>query len=205
MRYWARALIVAVLAVPAAFAWSSADAQSKKPRRYDANNQTAMSEAMAAVVEGSQKFVGDDVEGGIAMFRKAVKLQPRNALAQYALGEALLSQGKTQEAEGPLAAADDAASQGSPYKARIVFVLATTKERLKKWEEAKELWKRYLDLAQQRADGGAYLTSAAERLRLVDEWIKNDAAYVTVRARIAGGTSAPASSAPAAADAGPSK
>lgn len=209
MRGRYRFAVVLVCSLLPAFAWSYADAQSKKgeapARRYDANNQTAMSEAMVHVVDGSRKFVEKDVEGALTAFRQAVKLAPRNALAQYALGEALLAQNKPQEAEAPLMAADDAAAQTSPYKARVVFVLASCKERLHKWEEAKELWRRYLELAQNaKADAGVYPQSGNDRLKLVDDWAKMDAAYANVRARIGGG-SASSGGAAGASDAGAPK
>lgn len=207
MRAYRPVLVVGLLSLSAALVWSSADAQSKKPavaapKRFDANNQTAMSEAMVAVVEGAQKYVEKDVEGAINLFRKAIKLQPRNALAQYALGEALISQNKIQEAETALMAADDAASQTSQYKPRIVFMLASLKERTHKFDEAKELWRRYLDLEKAR-DGGVHRESGVERMRLVDEWIKMEAAYVPVRQRIGasyspGGDGGAAPAAPAA-------
>jgi tetratricopeptide (TPR) repeat protein len=219
MRAWQRSLLAVSLSLPAAFAWSSADAESKKPtaaaaapqKRFDANNQTAMSEAMVAIVEGAKKFESKDVDGAIVLFRKAVGLQPRNALAQYALGEALMSKKQLQEAEAALMAADDAAPQTSSVKARVVFVLASVKERLHKWDEAKELWRRYLELAQAKGtDAGVYPQSATERMKVVDDWAKMDAAYVGVRERIAatsGGGSAPvppgsAAPAPAAKDGG---
>lgn len=205
-----RRLSLAALVVScSAFAWSrAADAEGPKPaKRYDASNQTAISESMEAVVQGSQKFVNKDVEGALQLFHKAVKLQPRNAVAQYVLGEALSSQGKFQEAEAALVAADDAAAANSPAKPRILFVLASVRERMHKWDDAKEIWKRYLELAQQRgADSGMFPESATERLRLVDEWNAMDSAYANVRARIsqgASGTAAADGGAPnAAGDAG---
>lgn len=174
-------------------------------KRYDANNQTALSESMEAVVDGSRKYVAHDVEGAIVLFRKAIKLQPRNALAQYALGEALLGQDKLEDAEEALMAADDAAPQTSPAKPRILFVLATAKERLHDWDEAREVWRRYLELARV-TDGGVFPESANERMRLVDQWAKLDAAYAVVRARLGidGGAAAPAGATPAA-DAGAGK
>lgn len=187
MRFWLRSTVAVVAAVSlsAGVFWPTSHAEAQTPKRYDANNQTALSESMEAVIQGGQKFVARDLEGAIALFRKAVKLQPRNAVAQYALGEALLAQNKPQEAEAPLATADDAAPQGSPAKARIVFVLATCKERLRKWDEAKELWRRYLELAQSKSDAGAFPQSGTERLRMVDELALLDATYANVRARIA--------------------
>ncbi|MBK6694952.1 MAG: tetratricopeptide repeat protein [Myxococcales bacterium] len=222
----ARTLVATLLAASVAFVWTTAEADSKDPKkadktaeksdktdkvekadkaadapkRFDANNQTAMSEAMASVVDGTKKWVDGDSEGALLAFRKAVKLQPRSAVAQYALGEALLAKGKTEDAEAALMVADDAAPQTAATKPRIVFVLASAKERLHKWDEAKELWRRYSELAKTK-DGGVYPQSATERLRLVDEWAKLDAAYVGVRQRI-NGLAAPPGSAPAAPVAG---
>jgi predicted Zn-dependent protease len=205
MRSSLRPTFVLLTAISTAFVWSSAAAQppddaAKKEtaKRHDANNVSALSESMEAVVQGSQKFVGNDVAGAILLFRKAVKLQPRNPVAQYALGEALFAEGKTSEAEAALMAADDAASQASPAKARVLFMLASCKERLHKWNDAKEVWRRYHELAQARPDAGAFPESATERARMVDEWAKLDAAYAIVRARIGNAGAAAAGAAPTA-------
>ncbi len=210
MRSPVRTVALVIVLVSTAFAWSEAGADTKKPaapapssapagKRHDANNVSALSESMEAVVQGAQKFVDKDVEGAIQLFRKAVKLQPRNAIAQYSLGEALLSQNKLEEAEGPLTAADDASGPSSPAKARILFVLASDKERLHKWDDAKDLWRRYAELGQGRADAGVWPESAAERLKVVEAWAKLDAAYAVVRSRIAGdGGAAPAPASPTA-------
>lgn len=211
MRSSVRFVTLALALVSTAVAWSEAGADTKKgekpaeaaaAKRHDANNVSALSESMEAVVAGAQKFVDKDVDGAIQLFRKAVKLQPRNAIAQYSLGEALLSQGKLEEAEAPLMAADDASGATSPAKARILFVLASDKERLHKWDDAKEIWHRYQELGQGRADAGVWPESAAERMKVVEAWAKLDAAYAIVRARIAGDAgaapAAPQTAAPAA-------
>ncbi len=202
-RFWLRSSFALALALSAGFACLGTASGQPEPakqtsKRHDANNQSALSESMEAVVLGSQKFVAKDVEGAMLSFQKAVKLQPRNALALYALGEGFMSQGKAQEAEAPLTTADDAAPQGSPVKPRIVFVLASCKERLHKWDEARELWRRYLELAQTKPAATVFPQSAAERARMVDEWAKLDAAYATVRSRIGSAGAAAAGAAPSA-------
>src|SRR4051812_16822866 len=66
--------------------------------RYDPENVTAISQFMEMVVKGSEKYNAKDYTGAIDTFKKAVQLNPRNALGPYVLGEAYLATNNLSEA-----------------------------------------------------------------------------------------------------------
>jgi tetratricopeptide (TPR) repeat protein len=152
--------------------------------RHDANNVTGISEFMEVCVQANARYVSHDTAGAIDLYRKAIKLQPRNPLGHYLLGEALLGTGNLQEAEASWLEADQVVDNGPPWiKAKVLFVLADMREREKKWEDAKVAWQRYIDYCGKHADVGLP-ASGSSRMQAIDEMLKQDKAYDIVRQRI---------------------
>jgi tetratricopeptide (TPR) repeat protein len=164
--------------------------------RRDPNNVTGISDFMEACAQGNDKFVAKDIPGAIELYQKAIKLQPRNALGHYLLGEAQFVQGNMQEAEKAWLTADQVADSGPPLlKAKVLFVLAKLKESQKpednttpgsqkKWDDAKAAWQRYADFAGKHTDLALFPGSATSRMQMIDDMVKQDKAYDIVRQRI---------------------
>jgi tetratricopeptide (TPR) repeat protein len=153
--------------------------------RRDANNVTGISEFMEICVQANAKYVSKDITGAIELYQKAIKLQPRNPLGHYFLGEAFLNQGSLQEAATSFLEADQVVDNGPGWvKAKVLFVLADMREREKKWDDAKVAWQRYVEFASKHSELGVFPSSGTSRIQAIDEMLKQDKAYDIVRQRI---------------------
>ncbi len=135
---------------------------------------------------GNASYAAHDFEGAIALYRHAMDIDPKSALAPYLLGEAQLAAGHVAEADATwtLAAQGSREKSSAPY-GRVLFVLADVKERQRKWEDAKAAWQAYLDWTNQAPDGGAFPGTARSRLQAIAVKLDQDKAEEPVRERIA--------------------
>lgn len=212
----ARGVAIAVaLAVPALvlFPFAAADAQKAKPARtapsgekkFDPENTTALSQAMETVLEGNKKYLAKDYAGALDIYKKALVLNPRMALAHYLAGETFLAMSNLGEAEAAFKAAEEVTSAKEPIvRSHVLFALADCYEREKKWEDAKKAWQAYGEHAA-KLDGGAHPASGVARLKAIDDYLTLDKKYEIVRQRIAAEKADAGSSSSAAPPAPPKK
>ncbi|MEO8801016.1 MAG: tetratricopeptide repeat protein, partial [Polyangiaceae bacterium] len=143
--------IVVALSALSALVASSASAADKDKKATaahpaaDPNNVTGLSEAVAIVHKGNERYVARDIQGAIDAYRKAIAVAPKNPLGHYALGVALVTSGHPQEAELSFKKAIELGESQPATKARALFALADLKDRQKKWAEAKAAWQAYAD------------------------------------------------------------
>jgi tetratricopeptide (TPR) repeat protein len=189
-----RVAVFLALVVPALLAAPLvAEGQKAKPApkadagdRYDPENLTAKSEHMETLVKGNERFLAKDYNGAIDLYKKAIQLNPKHPLGPYLLGEAYIAQGNLGEAEASFKQAADLNDPRNPqFKSHALFALADCFEREKKWTEARAAWQAYAEHAPRVPDGGAFPASAAARIKAIDDWMKLDKQYETVRANIA--------------------
>jgi tetratricopeptide (TPR) repeat protein len=155
--------------------------------RYDPENVTAISQFMETVAKGNEKYNAKDYPGAVDVFKKAIQLNPRNALGPYLLGEAYLATGNLGEAEAAFKTAEELNDPKFPLvRSHVLFAVADVYEREKKWEQARTAWQAYTEhAAKLGADAGAHPLSGAARIKAVDDWLKLDKQYELVRQRIA--------------------
>jgi tetratricopeptide (TPR) repeat protein len=194
MRVRGTVLLLSVLLVGAGAAWpqgaeGKGDAKNasqdgaKGKQKYDPANRIAPSEVVATCAQGAAKFTGGDVDGAIALFRKATELDKDAPLGHYLLAEALASQGKLADAEAALDGAERSADKLSGMRERVLHLRADLKERQKKWPEAKAVWERLAALEDGRDAGGP--STAQARVAAIGKVLEQAAQYEAVRARIA--------------------
>jgi tetratricopeptide (TPR) repeat protein len=200
MRARAFVLLVSGLLVTSAALWSegaeagkdgakpaakseSGKSEGKGKSKYDPANRTAPSEVVATCAQGTSKFADKDVDGAIALFRKAIEIDGGNPLGHYLLAEALASQGKLADAETALEGAERSADKLSGMREKVLFLQADLKERQKKWPEAKAAWERLAALEGGR-DAGVP-SSAQARVAAISKVLELGPPYEGVRARIA--------------------
>ncbi|HEX7665158.1 MAG TPA: tetratricopeptide repeat protein [Polyangiaceae bacterium] len=150
----------------------------------DPNNVTGLSQVVAIVQKGNEKYVAKDVQGAIDQYRKAIAVAPKNPLGHYALGVALVAAGNPQEAELSLKKAVELGEGQPATRARALFAIADLKDRQKKWEEAKTAWQAYADFVTKRADAG-FAESGKANVEALDDMLKQDKIYEGVRDRVA--------------------
>ncbi len=173
-----------------AFVASSASAadKDKKPAAVhpeaDPNNVTGLSEAVAIVHKGNEKYVARDIQGAIDAYRKAIAVAPKNPLGHYALGVALVTSGNPQEAELSFKKAIELGESQPATKARALFALADLRARQKKWVEAKAAWQAYADFVTKHADAG-FVQSGKANVEALDDMLEQDKVYQGVRDRVA--------------------
>jgi TolA-binding protein len=153
---------------------------------------------VAAIKDGSDKYVAKDVAGAIEAFQKATALEPRNPVGYYYLGEAQLGNKDLPQAESAWLHASQVSDEGTPgLKAKIFFCIADLRERQKRWDDAKASWEQYGELTK-AFEGSTFPNIAKERIASIDTMLNQDKAYEIVRKRIAeekakgGGTVPPA-------------
>lgn len=175
--------------------------------RYDPENVTGISEAMETLVKGNARYVARDYAGAVDLFRKAMQMNPKLALAPYLLGEGLIAMNSLSEAETAFKQAAQLADNRNPsMRARTLFAVADILEREKKWTEAQTAWQAYNEFASKvGTEGGAYPKNGAERLKAVEAVMKLDKDYDAVRQRIAANKAEAAAGASAKPGATPAK
>jgi tetratricopeptide (TPR) repeat protein len=170
------------------------NAPAKKPApnadagdRYDPENVTAISQFMETLVKGTEKYNAKDYTAAIDIFKKAIQLNPRNALGPYLLGEAYLATNNLTEAEAAFKTAEELNDPKFPLvRSHVLFALADCYERQKKRDQARTAWQAYAEhAAKLGVDGGAFPGSGAARIKALDDYIKLDKQYEIVRQRIA--------------------
>jgi tetratricopeptide (TPR) repeat protein len=187
-------LLAALVAAAPAFAEEKAP---PKRDRHDPENIRGISPYVEQLNKGVPKYLAKDYAGALDVFRAAIALAPKNPLGHYYVAEALIASGNLADAETTLKEAETLADDRNPgLRAKVLFVSADTKERLKKWDEAKAAWQAYVEYAQKHADV-AFAQSGTSRLQAIDDMLKQEKTYVGVRERIAAEKQAPpAGSAP---------
>src|SRR6185295_10662761 len=106
---------------PAAKPKAAADAGD----RYDPENITALSQFMETLNKGNEKYLAKDYTGAIDLYKKAIQLNPRNALGPYVLGEAYLATNNLGEAEAAFATAADLNDPKFPLvRSHVLFAVA---------------------------------------------------------------------------------
>jgi hypothetical protein len=154
--------------------------------RHDPDNRTALAEWMERCLKGNAKYLAHDVPGAIELYRQAIQLAPKRPLPHYLLGEAQLGAGTLGEAAAALNDAEQTSDDRDPdVRGKILFVLADLHEREKKWEDAKTAWKTYGDYAAKHVDSGMTPATPTARIQAIDDMLKLDKVYETVRQRIA--------------------
>jgi tetratricopeptide (TPR) repeat protein len=155
-------------------------------KRYDPNNQTALSEFMDTCIEGSKQYVARDFKTAITTFRKAISQNAKSPLGYYLLGEAQLADGNLAEAEASWKQAEPLADAGNPLlRARVLFVMADVKERQKKWDEARTAWQTYNEFVARYGDAGVgFPASGASRVQAIEAMTKLTAEAEKVKQRI---------------------
>jgi tetratricopeptide (TPR) repeat protein len=198
-----RALVVAVslLAAPAVVLLPLAaafgdDAPSSSPAhppsadggatRRDPDNRTGLAEWMSRCIDGNAKYLAKDIPGAIDMYRQAIQLAPKRPLPHYLLAEAQLGAGNLAEADVALADAEKLSDDRDPnVRGKVLFVIADTLEREKKWDDAKPAWTKYGDYCAKHVDSGLAPATPPARIQAIDDMLKQDKAYDVVRQRIA--------------------
>jgi tetratricopeptide (TPR) repeat protein len=195
------ALALCLGSVSLGFAFAPGDAAGQKggaPRaagkptapdagdRYDPENVTAPSQFMETVGKGNEKYNAKDYPAAIDTFKKAIQINPRNALGPYLLGEAYLATSNLSEAEAAFKTAEELNdAKFTLVRSHVLFALADCYEREKKSELARTAWQAYSEHAAKLGpDGGAHPQSGAARLKAIDDWLKLDKQYEIVRQRI---------------------
>lgn len=158
---------------------------------FDPDNKTAISKYNDTILKGNGKYLARDFPGALDIYRSAIPLAPKNALGHYVIAETQIAAGNLPEAEASLSQAEaNSDEKNAALRAKILFLQADVKERLKRWDEAKAAWQLYSDYVGKHA-GVGFAPSAASRIQAIDDMVKQEKAYVAVRERIAAEKNAP--------------
>lgn len=175
------ALVVAVLAAPAAGVFPSSEQTTDAPGDPSVE---------AFLARGITRFKGSEMRAGLADLRSAVRLEPAHALARKSLAIALLRAGRFGEAEaeftvglgeertlalssGRLSSADLSDSTD----ADVLLGLATSVQFQERAREAERLYRAYADLtgAMSKDAGRAYLRLHELATESGVEWLDAEA------------------------------
>ncbi len=156
---------------------------SGKPIRRDPEGRSGIAPYTEAVVKGQGSFAARDFPGAVSAFQDAIKLDPTAMLGFYLLGEAQLEAGKPDEADA--AWTSGLSKKGTEeLNSRILFVLADLKERQKNWTGAKDAWAAYQAYLQSHTTVKGYAATAEDRIKRIDQRIKDEKDYGAVKERI---------------------
>jgi len=151
--------------------------------RRDPEGKSGISPYMEAVVTGQNAFAARDFPGAVTGFQDAIKLDPQAMLGFYLLGEAQLEAGKPEEAEA--AWTTGLSKKGSDdLNAKLLFLMGDLRERQKNWQGAKDAWAAYAAYLTSHAQAKGFPATAEERIKRIDQRIKDEKDYGVVRERI---------------------
>lgn len=151
--------------------------------RRDPEGKKGISPYQEAVAKGQNAFVARDFPGAITAFQDAIKVDPQAMVGFYLLGEAQLEGGKPEEAEA--AWTTGLTKKGTEdLNAKLLFVMADLRERQKNWQGAKDAWSAYASFCTGHAQSKGYPATAEERIKRIDQRIKDEKDYAVVRERI---------------------
>jgi predicted Zn-dependent protease len=176
-----RAAAVGVVALCAVTAFAAGSKDKEKDKKDSKKGPTPL---MVAVADGNTKFAAKDFSGALDAYKKATQIDPKDPLGHYLVAEAQLAQGNIADAQVALQAAEKVGDKRPDVMSKILFLQADTKERDKKWADAKTAWGRYAEWAAKH-DAGAMPATATGRIQAIDEYAKLDQQYEDVRKRIA--------------------
>jgi tetratricopeptide (TPR) repeat protein len=176
-----RAAAVAVVALCAVTAFAAGKDSKDKDKKDSKKGPTPL---MTAVADGNTKFAAKDFAGALDAYKKATTIDPKDPLGHYLVAEAQLAQGNIAEAQTALASAEKVGDKRPDVMGKVLFLEADSKEREKKWTDAKTAWGRYAEWASKH-DAGAMPATASGRIQAIDDYAKLDAVYEDVRKRIA--------------------
>ncbi len=163
---------------------SSARAKAPDASRIEPAGKSGMSPYAALVLKGEKQFNGGDGSSAIATFEEATRLDEQKMLAFYRLGEALTAAGKLEHADRALQSA--LGKMGSDEQhAKVLFVIADLRERQGNWQGAKEAWAAYAVFLQNNPKAKGSPAVSAERQKLADRRMKDEADYGKVKDRAA--------------------
>src|SRR5262249_16060291 len=124
-----------------------------------------------------------DLPGAIAQFQAAIKIDTGAALGFLRLGEAHLASGKLDEAESAWTTALNKKATDDE-KAKIMFCLADLRERQHKLQAAKDTGNADISFLQANPKTRGFRGSAEERIRRIDQRMKDEVDYGAVKERI---------------------
>jgi hypothetical protein len=176
--------LAGVLVIALCAATAIAAGGKDKDKKKDAKATTRTTPLMVAVADGNAKFGAKDFPGALEAYKKAATIAPNDPIGNYLIAEAQLAQGNIADAQTALAAAEKVGDKRPDVMGKVLFLQADSKEREKKWADAKTAWGRYNEWASKH-DAGAVPQSATARIQAIDDYAKLDAAYDEVRKRIA--------------------
>lgn len=161
---------------------AAAPAKAGEPRR-DPAGQTGISPYMEQIAKGQAAFVARDIQGAVAAFQEAIKIEPDKMLGFYRLGEAMLESGKLEDAEAAWNTATGKKGT-SELQAKVLLCLADLRERQKNFAGAKDAWNAYTKFVTENAKANGYPATPAERLKQIERREKDEKDYAAVRERI---------------------
>ncbi len=178
--------------VAAAVALGSASASADPPKsavagskevRKDPEGKRGISPYAEAIARGEVAYVARDIPGAITAFQDAIKLDTEKMLGFFRLGEAQLEANKPEDADSTW---QTALGKKGPddLNAKLLFVIATLRERQLKWQAAKDAWASYSAFLQNHTKVAGYAATATERTKQADRRMKDEVDYAVVKERI---------------------
>jgi tetratricopeptide (TPR) repeat protein len=156
---------------------------AKEPRR-DPKGITGISPFWEALVKGDRATLARDFEAATQAYREAIAKEPRNPMGHYRLGQVEVLKGNLAEADAAYAAALRFAAEDPAMRARVLFVAADTKERLKAYDAALEGWRSYEAWLRANPSVKGFPLTAVDRQRRIEAYQQLLLDSAKVRARI---------------------
>lgn len=164
---------------------ASGQAANSGKERHDPKGIKGISPFWEDLNKGDSAYVARDFDGAIKAYRDAITKEPHNAMGHYRMGEAQLAKGNMKEAEASWVSALNFVGNDISLKAKILFCLADLRERQKSYDDAIDIWNKYLALSKAHPQVKMFPASAQERIRVITVWKKMLKEYGAVKKRIA--------------------
>ena len=184
MRSWIALPAIVLVALVAGHVPARAESPKREEIRRDPEGKRGISPYMELIVKGQTAFVTHDVPSALAAFQDAIKLEPEKVLGYFYLAEVLVDDAKLEDADKMLGLA--LARRGpDDLRAKVLFAVASLRERQQRWQPAKEAWNAYLSFCQSSPRARGFPGTATERMKQIDRRMRDEVEYGKVKDRIA--------------------
>jgi tetratricopeptide (TPR) repeat protein len=131
--------------------------------RRDPKGKKGISPFWEAIRRGDEAALARDFPKAQAAYQAAIELDPKNPLAHFRKGQALVRAGNLAEAETVYQDAMRLADKDTTIHAAALFVLADLKERQGQRDAAITAWKAYADYLKTESTAKGYPDTPADR------------------------------------------
>ena len=148
------------------------------------SNKPKASPSQEHIDRGIAAFTARDIDGAMTAFEDAITAEPARAYCYYMLGQVQRIQKKLDDADATFQKGLQRAARDPNTRVKLLFVIADTREQMRRWDDAITAWKAYADFLASAPKLKGYPETATARIQVIERRKTMEVDYGKVRERI---------------------